>query len=102
MPACRLDLIVGNALLARSGRETVRVCLGGRLGRRKGGQRLVRHEDLHDFVTLANYNGPVWLFVPGGSLETLNRTAYFQAFLRQNSAMGLKMEVTRAKSKWSC
>lgn len=53
---------------------------------------------VHEFVTLVNYNGPMWLAVPGGSLETLNRMAYLQAFPGQSSAMGLNMEGTRANS----
>jgi hypothetical protein len=53
---------------------------------------------VHEFVTLANSSGPMWFPVAGGSLETLNRMAYLQAFPGQNSALGLKMEATRANA----
>ncbi|GJM92897.1 hypothetical protein PR202_ga09403 [Eleusine coracana subsp. coracana] len=51
---------------------------------------------VHEFVTLANFNGPIWLTVPGGSLETLSRMAYLQTFPGQSGALGLNMEATRA------
>ncbi|TVU34851.1 hypothetical protein EJB05_16705 [Eragrostis curvula] len=51
---------------------------------------------VHELVTLASTDGPLWLPVPGGSMETLNRIAYIQAFPGQSSAMGLKVEATRA------
>lgn len=38
----------------------------------------------------------MWLFVPSGSPETLNRMTYLQAFSWQSSAMELKIKATHA------
>ncbi|OEL26468.1 Homeobox-leucine zipper protein TF1 [Dichanthelium oligosanthes] len=49
---------------------------------------------------LCDANGPLWLAVPGGSYEVLNKIAYAQAFPEQISvgAIGLKTEATRASA----
>jgi hypothetical protein len=39
---------------------------------------------------------PLWISVSRGSLETLNKMDYVQAFPRLSSAMGHDMQATRA------
>jgi hypothetical protein len=43
-------------------------------------------------VTLARSNAPMWISTPCGSLETLNKMDYVQAFPGLRSAMGHDME----------
>lgn len=52
----------------------------------------------HEFFVLADASGPLWLAVPGGSFEVLNKMAYAQTFPGQISVgtTGLKTEATRA------
>uniref|UniRef100_A0ACD5W541 Uncharacterized protein n=1 Tax=Avena sativa TaxID=4498 RepID=A0ACD5W541_AVESA len=53
---------------------------------------------MHEFFTLCESHGPLWLPVPGGSFEILNKTAYAQKFGGKNSTdiIGFKTEATRA------
>ncbi|KAL6616197.1 hypothetical protein ACP70R_038467 [Stipagrostis hirtigluma subsp. patula] len=55
---------------------------------------------VHEIAILADTNGPLWLPVPGGSLETLNKVAYARTFPWQSTAgaTGLKIEATRANA----
>jgi hypothetical protein len=55
---------------------------------------------MHEFVTLSESHGPLWLPVPGGSFEILNKMVYAQQFGGKNSAgvIGFKAEATRANA----
>lgn len=54
----------------------------------------------HELFVLADSSGPLWLAVPGGSFEVLNKMAYAQTFPGQISVgtIGLKTEATRASA----
>ncbi|CAO2182660.1 unnamed protein product [Urochloa humidicola] len=54
----------------------------------------------HELFILADSSGPLWLAVPGGSFEVLNKMAYAQTFPGQFSVgtIGLKTEATRANA----
>ncbi|CAL4973652.1 unnamed protein product [Urochloa decumbens] len=54
----------------------------------------------HEFFILADSSGPLWLAVPGGTSEVLNKIAYAQTFPGQFSVgtIGLKTEATRANA----
>jgi hypothetical protein len=59
----------------------------------------IARDAVHEFASLANSDGLLWISVPGGSLEILNVMAYLQAFPGQSSAMEVQMmEATRANS----
>jgi hypothetical protein len=58
----------------------------------------IARDAVNELVTLASSNAPMWISAPGGSLETLNRMDYVQAFPGLISAMGHDMEVTRANA----
>uniref|UniRef100_A0ACD5VNB4 Uncharacterized protein n=1 Tax=Avena sativa TaxID=4498 RepID=A0ACD5VNB4_AVESA len=53
---------------------------------------------MREFVILSESHGPLWLPVPGGSFEVLNKMAYDQKFGGKNNAdiTGIKTEATRA------
>jgi hypothetical protein len=53
---------------------------------------------MHEFIILAESHGPLWLTVPGGSFEILNKMVYAQKFGGKNSTnvIGFKTEATRA------
>jgi butyrate kinase len=53
---------------------------------------------MDEFTILSNSHGPLWLPVPGGSFEILNKMAYATQFDGKNSAdiTGFKTEATRA------
>jgi hypothetical protein len=53
---------------------------------------------MDEFTILSNSHGPLWLPVPGGSFEILNKMAYATQFGGKNSAdkIGFKTEATRA------
>ena len=53
---------------------------------------------MHEFLTLSESHGPLWLPVPGRSFEILNKMVYAQTFAGKNSAdiIGFKTEATRA------
>jgi hypothetical protein len=53
---------------------------------------------VREFVTLASSDGPMWMSVSGGSLDTLNMMTYLQVFPGQSSTMGLEIEATRANA----
>jgi hypothetical protein len=48
----------------------------------------IAKDAVHKLVTVASSNAPMWISVPGGSLETLNVMNYVQEFPWLNSAMG--------------
>ena len=56
----------------------------------------------HELFILSDSSSPLWLAVPGGSFQVLNRMAYAQTFPGQMSvgamAMGLTAEATRASA----
>ena len=54
----------------------------------------------HELFILSDSSSPLWLAVPGGSFQVLNRMAYAQTFPGQMSvgAMGLVAEATRASA----
>ena len=56
----------------------------------------------HELFILSDPSSPLWLAVPGGSFQVLNRMAYAQTFPGQMSvgamAMGLTAEATRASA----
>nr|XP_051200840.1 homeobox-leucine zipper protein TF1-like [Lolium perenne] len=56
------------------------------------------HNAMDEFIILSNSHGPLWLPVPGGSFEILNKMAYATQFDGKNSAdiTGFKTEATRA------
>lgn len=53
---------------------------------------------MHEFVVLVESGGPLWMPVPGASLDLLNKMAYAQTFGARNSAnvIGFMTEATRA------
>nr|AEI99593.1 HD-Zip IV transcription factor GL9H1 [Triticum turgidum subsp. durum] len=53
---------------------------------------------MHEFVVLSESGGPLWMPVPGGSLDVLNKMAYAQTFGAGSSAnaIGFMTEATRA------
>ncbi|XP_048564824.1 homeobox-leucine zipper protein TF1-like [Triticum urartu] len=54
---------------------------------------------MHEFVVLAEAGGPLWMPVPGGSFDVLNKMAYAQTFGARSSAnviLGFMTEATRA------
>ncbi|KAI4967282.1 hypothetical protein ZWY2020_028779 [Hordeum vulgare] len=53
---------------------------------------------MHEFVVLSESGGPLWMPVPGGSLDLLNKVAYAQTFGARSSAnaIGFRVEATRA------
>jgi hypothetical protein len=53
---------------------------------------------MKEFVILSESHGPLWLPVPGGSFEVLNKMAYAEQFGGNNRAdiIGFKTEATRA------
>jgi hypothetical protein len=58
----------------------------------------IAKDAVHKLVTVASSNAPMWISVPGGSLETLNVMNYVQEFPWLNSAMGHNMEATHANA----
>jgi hypothetical protein len=52
-------------------------------------------------VIVASSNAPMWISVPGGSLETLNKMDYVEAFHWLNSAMDTIWR-PRMTMLWSC
>jgi homeobox-leucine zipper protein len=58
----------------------------------------IARDAVNELVTLASSNAPMWISVSGGSLETLNKMDYVQAFSGLSSAMGHDMEATRANA----